>query len=169
MSGSFVHLTSKCWSLAVTLNTVNMMSSKFLKPCLTKSTTIAKYNWLSLVHIHFVNIYDKEVPSGNNYWPSPKFCYYQKHKKLQKQKFKIRNMKTFDKTKFLNHIKELDNLSLYQYKEVHKMYIWCLSKQTNWDNWQKSPIYNLFKKTVKAKAKILGNLKYSKIYQIKNL
>ena len=42
-----------------------MMSSKFLKPCLTKSTTIVKYNRFSLVDIHFVNIYDKEVPSGN--------------------------------------------------------------------------------------------------------
>ena len=41
---------------------------------------------------------------------------------LQKQKFKIRNMKTFDKTKYLNNIKELDNLNLYHYKDVHKMY-----------------------------------------------
>ena len=31
-----------------------------------------------------------------------------------KQKFTNRNMKTFDKTKYLNDIKELDNLNLYQ-------------------------------------------------------
>ena len=42
--------------------------------------------------------------------------------KLQKQKFKIRNMKTFNKTKYLNGIKELDNLNLYQYEDVNKMH-----------------------------------------------
>ena len=31
-------------------------------------------------------------------------------------------MKTFDKAKYLNDIKELNNLSLYQYKDVDKMY-----------------------------------------------
>ena len=42
--------------------------------------------------------------------------------KLQKQKFKIRNMKTFNKPKYLNGIKELDNLNLYQYEDVNKMH-----------------------------------------------
>ena len=42
--------------------------------------------------------------------------------KLQKQKFKIRNMKTFNKTKYLNSIKELDSLNLYQYEDVNKMH-----------------------------------------------
>ena len=42
--------------------------------------------------------------------------------KLQKQKFKIRNMKTFDKAKYLNGIKDIDNLNFYQYKDVDKMY-----------------------------------------------
>ena len=42
--------------------------------------------------------------------------------KLQKQKTKIRNMKTFDQAKYLNDTKELDNLNLYQYKDVDKMY-----------------------------------------------
>ena len=31
-------------------------------------------------------------------------------------------MKTFNKTKYLNGIKELDNLNLYQYEDVHKMH-----------------------------------------------
>ena len=31
-------------------------------------------------------------------------------------------MKTFDKAKYLNDIKELDNLNLYQYKDIDKMY-----------------------------------------------
>ena len=42
--------------------------------------------------------------------------------KLQKQKFKIRNLKTFNKTKYLNSIKELDSLNLYQYEDVNKMH-----------------------------------------------
>ena len=32
-------------------------------------------------------------------------------------------MKTFNKTKYLNDIKKLDNLNLYQYKDVNKVYI----------------------------------------------
>ena len=31
-------------------------------------------------------------------------------------------MKTFDKTKYLSDIKEVDNLNLYQDKDVNKMY-----------------------------------------------
>ena len=31
-------------------------------------------------------------------------------------------MKTFDKAKYLNDIKEPDNLNLYQYKDVDEMY-----------------------------------------------
>ena len=31
-------------------------------------------------------------------------------------------METFDKEKYLNDIKEIDNLNLYQYKDVDKMY-----------------------------------------------
>ena len=31
-------------------------------------------------------------------------------------------METFDKEKYLNDIKVLDNLNLYQYKDVDKMY-----------------------------------------------
>ena len=31
-------------------------------------------------------------------------------------------MKTFDKTKYLNDTKELDNLNPYQYKNIHKVY-----------------------------------------------
>ena len=31
-------------------------------------------------------------------------------------------MKTFDKTKYLNDIKKLDNLNLHQYKDVDKMH-----------------------------------------------
>ena len=31
-------------------------------------------------------------------------------------------METFDKEIYLNDIKELDNLNLYQYKDVDKMY-----------------------------------------------
>ena len=31
-------------------------------------------------------------------------------------------MKTFNKTKYLNSIKELDSLNLYQYEDVNKMH-----------------------------------------------
>ena len=44
---------------------LNTMSSKFLQPCITKPTRIMKYNRPSLVDNIFVNIYDKEIHSGN--------------------------------------------------------------------------------------------------------
>ena len=37
-------------------------------------------------------------------------------------------MKTFDKAKYLNNIKELHNLNLYQYKDVDKI---MMSIKTN--------------------------------------
>ena len=37
-------------------------------------------------------------------------------------------MKTFDKAKYLSDIKEVDNLNLYQDKDVNKMYDVCQNK-----------------------------------------
>ena len=100
------------------------MSSNFLQPCITKPTRTVKYNRPSLVDNIFVNIYDKEIHSRNIIEKItdhlPNFVIIKNM--LQKQKFKIRNMKTFDKTKYLNNIKQLDNLNLYQYIDVDKMY-----------------------------------------------
>ena len=51
----------------------------------------------------------------NGQYDPPNFANTKKMRnKLRKQKFTNRNMKTFDKTKYLNDIKELDNLNLYQ-------------------------------------------------------
>ena len=106
---------------------LNTMSSYFLQSCIIKPTRIVKYNRHSLVDSIFVNIYDKEIHSGNIADKIidllPNFVIIKNMRnKLQKQKFKIRNMKTFEKTKYLNDIKELYNLNLYQYKDVDKMY-----------------------------------------------
>ena len=101
------------------------MSSNFLQPCITKPTRTVKYNRPSLVDNIFVNIYDKEIHSGNiidkitDHLPNFVIIKNMRNK-LQTQKFKIRNMKTF-KAKYFNDIKELDNLNLYQYKDVNKM------------------------------------------------
>ena len=75
----------------------------------------------------FVNIYDKEIHSGNIIEKVtdhlPNFAIIRNMRnKLQKQKSKIRNMKTSNKTKYFNDIKELHNLNLYQHKDV-KMYV----------------------------------------------
>ena len=106
---------------------LNTVSSHFLQPCITKPTRIVKYNRPSLVDNIFVNIYNKEIDSGNiidkiNGHLSNVVVIRSMKNKLQKQKFKIRNMKTFDKTKYLSDIKEVDNLNLYQDKDVNKMY-----------------------------------------------
>ena len=106
---------------------LNTMSSHFLQSCIIKPTRIVKYNRHSLVDSIFVNIYDKEIHSGNIADKIidllPNFVIIKNMRnKLQKQKFKIGNMKTFEKTKYLNDIKELYNLNLYQYKDVDKMY-----------------------------------------------
>ena len=44
---------------------LNTMSSNFLQPCNTKPTRIVNYNRPSLVDNIFVNIYDKQIHSGN--------------------------------------------------------------------------------------------------------
>ena len=98
-----------------------------MQPCITKPTRKVKYNRPSLVDNIFVNIYDKEIHSGNiidkitDHLPNFVIIKNMRNK-LQKQKFKIRNMKTFDKAKYHNDIKELDNLNLYHYKDEGKMY-----------------------------------------------
>ena len=81
---------------------LNTMSSNFLQQCLTKPTRIVKYNRPSLVDNTFVNIYDKEIHSGNIIDKItdhlPNFVIIENMiNKLQKQNFKITNMKTFDK------------------------------------------------------------------------
>ena len=107
---------------------IDTISSHFLQPCITtKPTRIVKYNRPSLVYNIFVNIYDEKIHSGNiidkitGHLPNLVIIRSMRNK-LQKRKFKIRNMKNFDKTKYLSDIKEVDNLNLYQDKDVNKMY-----------------------------------------------
>ena len=64
---------------------LHTISSNCLQPCITKPERIVKYNRPSLVDNIFVNIYDKEIHSGNIIdkitGHLPKSCYYQKHQK----------------------------------------------------------------------------------------
>ena len=75
-------------------------------------------------------------------------------------------MKTFDKAKYLSGIKELDNLNLYQYKDIDKMYGVYQNKLIEIID-KNVPYITLSKKTVKTKVETLDNFKYSKIYQNK--
>ena len=77
-------------------------------------------------------------------------------------------METFDKEKYLNDIKVLDNLNLYQYKDVDKMYgvyqnklIELIDKNASYITLSKEKK----KKKIKAKVETVDNFKYSKIYQ----
>ena len=141
-----------------------------MQPCITKPTGIVNYNRASLVDNIFVNINDKEIHSGNitdkitDHLPNFVIIKNMRNK-LQKQKFKIRNMKTFDKAEYLNDIKELDNLNLYQYRDLDKMY--DVYQNNLIEIIDRNAPYNPFKKTVKAKAETLDNFKYFKIYQNK--
>ena len=86
-----------------------------------------KYNRPSLADDLFFKIYEKEIYSGNlinkitDYFPNVAIIKNMRNK-LQKQKFKITNMKIFDRAKYLNDNKKLNNLNLYQYKDLDNMY-----------------------------------------------
>ena len=47
---------------------INIMSSSFLQPCITKPTRIVSYNRPPLVSNIFVNVYDKTIFSGNLFY-----------------------------------------------------------------------------------------------------
>ena len=105
----------------------------------------------------FVNIYDKEIHSENIIGKItdhlPNFAIIRNMRnKLQKQKFKIRNMKTFNKAKYLNDIKKLDNLNLYQYKDVNKMHDVYQNKLIEVTD-KNAPYITLSKKQSKLKLK----------------
>ena len=83
-------------------------------------------------------------------------------------------MKTFDKTKYLNDIKELDNLNIYQYKDVDKMYDVNQNKLIEVTD-KNAPYITLSKKQSKLKLKpcitssILKSIKIKKLYYKKFL
>ena len=83
-------------------------------------------------------------------------------------------MKTFDKAKYLNGIKELDNLNLYQYKDIDKMYGVYQNKLIEIID-KNVPYITLSKKQSKLKLKpwitssILRSIKIKNLYYIKFL
>ena len=107
---------------------INIMSSSSLQPCITKPTQIVSYNRPSLVDNIFVNTYDKTIFSGNlldqitdhlaNFIMIKNLSL-----KPQIKKIRIRDMKNFNQEKYIQDIKELDNLNFHLYKDVNDMLI----------------------------------------------
>ena len=107
---------------------INIMSSSSLQPCITKPTRIVSYNRPSLVDNIFVNTYDKTIFSGNlldqitdhlaNFIIIKNLSL-----KPQIKKIRIRDMKNFNQEKYIQDIKEMDNLNFHLYKDVNGMLI----------------------------------------------
>ena len=103
------------------------MSSSFLQPCITKPTQTISYDRSSLVDNIFVSIYDKTIFNGNlldkitDHLPNFIFI---KNLSLKPwiKKIRIRDMKNFNHKKYIQDIKELDNLNFHLYEDVNDMF-----------------------------------------------
>ena len=85
---------------------INIVSSSFLQPCITKPTRIVSYNRPSLVDNIFVNIYDKTIFGGNLLDKItdhlPNFIIIKNLPlKPQIKKIRIRDMKNFNHEKYI--------------------------------------------------------------------
>ena len=105
-----------------------ILSSSSLQPCITKPTRIVSYNRPSLVDNIFISEYDKTILSGNVLDKItdhlPKFIII-KNLSLKPwiKNIRIRDMKNFNQEKYIQGIKELDNLNFHLYKGVNTMFI----------------------------------------------
>ena len=100
------------------------MHSNFLQACILKPTRIVTNNKPSIVDSIFINTFDKKIDSGNiidkvSYHMSNFFLvkYITDTKKYQKAK--IRNMKNFNKEKYLKELEEINTRLFFQCNNVN--------------------------------------------------
>ena len=103
------------------------MSSSFLQPCISKHTQIVSYNRPSLVDNIFVNKYDQIIFSGNllNKITDllPNFIVIKNlSRKPRMKKIIIRDIKNSNREKYIQDIKELDNLNFHRCKDINTMF-----------------------------------------------
>ena len=106
---------------------VNIMYPNFLHPCITEPTRLIRKQKPSLIDNVFVHFFNKKKISGNLFYKIPdhlpNFVFIKDiNNKETKIKFKIRDMKNFNQDKYLEDLKEIENLNLLQYKNVNVMF-----------------------------------------------
>ena len=105
---------------------MNTMNSNLLQPCVIEPTRIADKQKLTLIDNIFVNLFNKELKRGNLVEKIsdhlPNFIII-KHinKKTSKQKIKVRDLRSFNKDKYLENLKELEDLHLQKHNNVNQM------------------------------------------------
>ena len=103
------------------------MYSNFLRPCILEPARIAANNRPSIIDNIFNNTIDKKIDSGNSINKvsdhMPNFLLVKDIIERKKyQKIKIRDMKNFDRKKYLKELEEINTMLLLQYDNVNKMF-----------------------------------------------
>ena len=104
------------------------MNSNLLQPCITESTRTVDKQKPTLIDNIFVNLFNKELKSGNlvekisdhlaNFIIIKNIS-----KKTTKQKNKVTDLHSFNKDKYLEDLKELEDLHLQKHNNVNQTFI----------------------------------------------
>ena len=103
------------------------MNSNLLQPFIIEPTRIVDKQKPTLTDNIFVNLFNKELKSGNLVAKIsdhlPNFIIIENiNKKISKQKIKVRDLHSFDKDKYPEDLKELEDLHLQKHNNVNQMF-----------------------------------------------
>ena len=104
-----------------------LMYYTFLRPCILEPTRIVANKRPSLIDNIFINTIDKKIDSGNiiDKVPDhmPDFILVKGIMKTKKyQKIKIRDVKNFNRKKYLGKLEEINTMLRLQYKNINEMF-----------------------------------------------
>ena len=108
-------------------NFLNTMNSNLLQPCIIEPTRIFDKQKSTLIDNIFVNLFNKELKSGNLVEKIsdhlPNFIIIKNiNKKISIQNIKVRELNSFDKDKYLEDLEEPEDLHLQKYNNVNQMF-----------------------------------------------
>ena len=103
------------------------MYYSFLRPCILEPTRIVANKRPILIDNIFINTIDKKIDSGNIIDKvsdrMPDFVLVKDIIEIKKyQRIKIRDMKNFNRKKYLRKLEEINTMLLLQYKNVNEMF-----------------------------------------------
>ena len=105
---------------------LNLMYYSFLRPCILEPTRIVANKRPILIDNIFINTIDTKIDSGNIIDKvsdrMPDFVLVKDIIEIKKyQRIKIRDMKNFNRKKYLRKLEEINTMLLLQYKNVNEM------------------------------------------------
>ena len=106
---------------------LNLMYYSFLRPCILEPTRIVANKRASLIDNIFINTIDKKIDSGNiiDKVPDhmPDFILVKGIMKTKKyQRIKIRDVKNFNRKKYLGKLEEINTMLRLQYKNINEIF-----------------------------------------------